>query len=300
MVKSVKMINLYDTLIGNPSITRRELLKIGGFAAVVGGLETILGRKVNAASLKSRVTFEEALHNTSLRERYTREVLEEMFGNDVHKYFINIYYDHDKSKVKGVIDTVDWNKLIIAAAMGVEHGGKFGKGLKSDLYVFGDLFNTYEVQTQRGILKLQPTETRIKAKLTHEFLHGKHYFEGIKLEDGSSLDSSNYTKIDKYVKEFVKEVGGFIKEINTSMELEKPDLRYLSSTEFEKLPPAYVTSLLSFKNYLIYISEHIRPEKVPFSDLRYVIHQLKQIKRRTPEMEGFDVVKDLYKSFGIK
>ena len=115
------MTTLYNTLTSNPSITRRGLFKIGGLAAVGGGLETILGSGVDATQLNSRIKFEDALHNPSLRERYIREMMEEMFGNELYKYFSNIYYDHDKSKVKAVIGPIDYDKLAIASMMGV-HG----------------------------------------------------------------------------------------------------------------------------------------------------------------------------------
>ena len=65
-------------------------------------------------------------------------------------------------------------------------------------------------------ITVNQTEKKIKAKLSHEFLHGEDYHEGIRLESGVLINYTNYDSIDTDVLDFIIETRGYIRQVETA------------------------------------------------------------------------------------
>ena len=287
-------------------LSRREFIRDVGTAtfAVVTGLEgLVLGDSESLAVPEKRITFEEAKFNQELAPKYIRQVLEEMFGNEVSKYFTNILHyktsSQAKEAYKGLISDAELSKFD-KATMSTIGKGPFGEGIKSDLAVLGSAFEAFSFYIDRQIFHLPSTEILTKARLEHEYLHAKDNFEGIKLEDGTLIGASDYNRIDPRVMEFLKETRSYIKQIEISRFLEKANPLYTVAKKWEELPPAYLASIRIFVEELGLMQNDIKREIISFEDARYVRHQLNQIRHRIPEIGIFKVVQDLYNKSKIR
>ena len=160
-------------------LTKRQIITIGaGFAAtsLVPKLERIASSNSLPAEFKKKrsITFEQALKDESVRENYFVELLEEMYGDIVNKYFSRIIYDDDKSKAKEYAHNhVDkenlenvMKKLEPAVAGIVYFKINIGKKLKHEIYVFGKIFEPVPLQ-YNPTKKITVNQTEKKLKLSY-------------------------------------------------------------------------------------------------------------------------------------
>lgn len=106
----------------------------------------------------------------------------------------------------------------------------FGKGLKSDIYVFRGAFKkTYLIKGQRKIEI--PTEEHIRFILQHEYAHAEDNFNGIKLEDGLVIDNSNKFKISEEVRDFIEETRAYLKLVEFYRQFGEEHPMYLYSLQ---------------------------------------------------------------------
>lgn len=286
-------------------LSRRDLLKGIVATGVVAGLDNLVStNSLIEAETKRVITIDDALSDISVREQYVIQLLKQLFGEDLHKYIENVYYDHDMTKAENtpIYGSKKRDREVfkrMPAAILVDWK-QYGKGKKADLYVFRGFFEAYSVKGNGGSVIVHPTGARFKAVLEHEFIHAKDYFNGIILENRLVIDNLNYPKINPYVRVFVEESRGLIKQIEVSRKLEKLPIIDLNSYPLEKLPSSYIDAMTRFYGFLETFEKHLKPEVIPFSEVGYIVNQLNQIKRKVPEVSAWKVVQNLYQRFGIK
>ena len=153
-------------------LSRRQFLTGTGAVVIVGtGLDDIVLGSAHAAPTsgkKRRITFEEALKDSNVRQQYTIQTLEDLFGHEqIKKYFANIIYDHDNSLIKkyyGITQPKSGSMVII------NYDNEYASGKMSDLHVLPPAFEGTNVNFGVGRW-VYPTEIKFKSQLAHEFLH---------------------------------------------------------------------------------------------------------------------------------
>ena len=131
-------------------------------------------------------------------------------------------------------------------------------------------------------------------------MHAKDAYEGIILEDGSVINNAVFRAMTPVLQDFVMETRGYIKQIEEirSLEMLAPINPF---TDLSNIPPAYLSSMADFEDTLMRKAvENLKHESIGFTEGAYVVNQLRQIKARTPEMNWFHSVKQMYGRFGIK
>ncbi|MEK6892155.1 MAG: hypothetical protein AABX25_03145 [Nanoarchaeota archaeon] len=178
-------------------------------------------------------------------------------------------------------------------------GSPFGTKTKPTLYVFGDSFEQATLPSLKGPIRVLPSESRILVTLAHEFVHVEDEFNGI-LDINPAITSKNYLDVHPEVFEFVKEIRGYLKGIETATRLENPNKGYLMTNDFEKLPPAYFLATQALRQYIVGKEQTLIPDKLSFQDKGYVVNQLLEIRKRAPEMLIQPDVNRFSRSFGIQ
>ena len=94
----------------------------------------------------------------------------------------------------------------------------FGKGVKPDIFVFGNALEKLHIETPHGMVEI-PTEKRVRALLQHEYIHAEDIYKGINLGNGLVIDSSNHVDINPRVKKFVMESRAYLRAVEFSRQL---------------------------------------------------------------------------------
>ncbi len=225
-------------------LTKRKFLVAAGTAAVVlpRGLEYLVSEifQFSSALAQERtITFEQALQDSNLREPYVHKLLKQSLGQGLQNYFENVHYDEDGSKIKEMGGVPSGH---MATASQIDN---FGKKIKSDLYVSGEIFKPYDVSINNLTITIPPTEKKIIAQSRHEMVHAKDIYEGITLEDGSVINNAVFLAMTPIVRDFVMETRGYIKQVEESRNLERA-MPITPSTDLTKVPPAYLSSMRDF------------------------------------------------------
>ena len=116
-------------------------------------------------------------------------------------------------------------------AISIQYTFDFGKGLKSDIYVFPTIFKKDFIKKDGKKIEV-PTNEKIKAILKHEYTHAKNRFKEIEIEDGLIINSSNRFDINQDVFQFIDEIEAYIDEINFSINFGKDNPVYLYSLAY--------------------------------------------------------------------
>ena len=179
------------------------------------------------------------------------------------------------------------------------HAETFGRKDKPILYVFGSSFNPITLYGPKGPIIVPPTESRLFTTLAHEGTHTEDEYGGISLSGVPSVTNANYLDIHPGVFSFVKEIRGYLNGIEKATQLENPNKIYLVTNNFERLPPAYLSAVMSLHQYFVDEGKLIEPAKLSFADRLYVTNQLDQVRKRAPEMIVQQDVRNFFQKFGM-
>jgi len=96
----------------------------------------------------------------------------------------------------------------------------FGRGLKSDIYFFKSAFQNEKREIMRKTIEI-PLQLRLKVIYMHECFHAKQFYEGIKMNKGLTLDSSNFKLISPAACNFITESAAYIDTYESFRDSEK-------------------------------------------------------------------------------
>lgn len=174
-------------------------------------------------------------------------------------------------------------------------GAGFDKKTKSKLFVFGKSFEGGPIRVGKNNVHLPPSEELLKALLEHELSHAADNYKGMELEKGLVIDGSNYFGINPLVKEFIFDSRAYTKQIQLSRKLTKPDL----NKEFYELPPVHLYSTYSLVKHIYDKGLLLKPENLSPYELACVASQLKDIKRKAPEILKYAPAQIMFRTFGV-
>ena len=147
----------------------------------------------------------------------------------------------------------------------------FAKGIKSNIYVFADVFTPYKGK----VMLLPPTEELVRARLQHEYKHAEDAYHGMNLDNNMKIDSSNILLVHPDAYSFVLETRGYMRAIEFAK-------------KFGVNHSAYLRSINEFDIYLgNWQARNYSSNDFGAYDRELISHQCKQIEKIIPEIKRF-------------
>lgn len=215
-----------------------------------------------------------------------QQYLDQLVARETSPYVRRVIYDHDMSKVRNLVDSYAARALkdhldirskdqltTELHATVIQYPIDFGVGIKPDVYVFGKAFEKEFVKVNGMPVEL-PIDKKIRAILNHEYTHCESKFEGIFLEDGLAIDSSNYLFIRQDVTKFVEESVASFREIQFCR-------------QFGIDNPVYLYAVLKFAQHFADMRNFINPNTPlkPF-EANLILSQIKKYEEMTAEIQS--------------